>query len=255
MKLRLRPWYWLIAYGLFIYLLFLVINLPVNVVWSLAPKEIQRSLAITNMQGSAWSASADNIVIRNFELGKAEWTLNPFRLVTGKLAGNINLRHALGQLQSGYKLDTDQMIELSDVNAKFSAAILDPAIPPFTLGGSIHSQLESVKIQGRSLFEATGDLQWRNASISGVADVALGNLTFKATPEAKGTKLQVTNEGGPIAISGDIRVTGNGRYRLNLLLSSRDNQNTDLKNMLAMLGRPDAQGRVRFSPSGKLPGW
>ncbi len=255
MKLKLQSWQWLLAYGLVIYVLFLVINLPASVVWSMAPQHIERSVNITNLQGSAWSASADNIVIKGFELGKAEWTLNPFLLFIGKLGGDINIRHALGQAESDYRLDSDQMIELSDLNGEFSAAILDPAIPPFMLAGSIHSQLESVQIQGRTLFEATGTLQWRNASISGVQDVSLGNLTFNASPEAKGTRLQVSNEGGLIAVSGDIRLAGNGRYNLNLLLSSRDKRNTDLKSMLAVLGRADAQGRVRFTQAGRLPGW
>lgn len=254
MKLRLQPWHWLIAYGLFIYLIFLLINLPASLVWSMAPTDIKRSVNIINLQGSAWSARADNIVIKGFELGKAQWTVNPFLLVVGKLGGDINIRHALGQLQSGYNLSTNQQIELSDVNADFSAAILDAAIPPFLLAGTITSQLDSVQYQGQSLLAATGDLQWRNASITGVADVSLGTLTFKASPAAEGTNLQVSNEGGVIAISGDIRVTGNGRYKLDLLLSSRDNRNTDLKNILAVLGQADAQGRVRFTQAGIIPG-
>lgn len=257
MKLRLQSWHWLIVYGLLIYLVFLLIYLPASVAWSMAPKDVKRTVSISNMQGSAWSARADNIVLKGFELGKAEWTVNPFALVIGQLSGKLNVRHALGQMETGYNLGSDQAIELSNVSGEFSAAILDAAFPPFMLAGSIHSQLESVQIQGRSLLTATGELQWRDASITGIADVSLGNVTFKASPEAKGTKLQVSNEGGVIAISGDIRVTGNGRYRLNLLLSSRDKQNTEVRDILIVLGqgRADAQGRVRFSQSGKLPGW
>jgi hypothetical protein len=254
MKLKLQSWQWLVAYGLFIYLVFLVINLPAGIVWSFAPQHIQKSVNITNLHGSAWSSGADSIVLKGFALGKTEWTLNPFLLFIGKLGGRINVQHALGQIESGFSINSDQ-IELSDVNGEFSAAILDPAIRPFMLTGSIHSELESLQIQGRVLFEATGTLQWRNASITGVQDVSLGNLIFKASPEAKGTQLQVTNEGGLIAVSGDIRITGNGRYNLNLLLSSRDSGNTDLKSMLAVLGRADAQGRVRFTQAGRLPGW
>jgi hypothetical protein len=255
MKLKLRAWHWLLAYGLSIYLLFLLVNLPASVVWSFAPQNIQNSVTITNLQGTAWSASADNIVLNGFELGKTKWTLNPFLLFIGKLGGNINVRNALGQADSGFKIDSEQMIELSDLDSEFSAAIFDPAVRPFMLTGSINSQLEAVQIQGKVLFAATGTLQWRNAAITGVQDVSLGNLLFKASPEAKGTRLQVTNEGGVIAVNGDIRLTGNGRYNLNLLLSSRDNRNTDLKNMLAVLGRADAQGRVRFTQAGRLPGW
>ena len=255
MKLKLKSWHWLVLYGISIYLLFLVINLPVSVVWSLSSKDIQRNVNITNLQGSAWSAKADNIIINGLDLGKAEWTLNPFLLFIGKLGGHIDVRHALGQAESDFSINSDQMIELSDLSGEFSAAIFDPAIRPFMLAGSINSQLESLQIQGKVLLEATGTLQWRNASISGVQDVSLGNLTFNASPEAKGTRLQVSNEGGLIAVSGDIRLAGNGRYNLNLLLSSRDNRNTDLKSMLAVLGRADAQGRVRFTQAGRLPGW
>ena len=255
MKLKLQSWHWLVVYGVSIYLLFLVINLPAGVVWSSLPDDIKRSVNISNLHGSAWSAGADSIVLSGFELGKAEWSLNPFLLFIGKLGGHVNVRNALGQAESGYSINSDQVIELSDLDSEFSAAIFDPAIRPFMLEGVITSQLDSLQIQAKVLLEATGTLQWRNASITGVQDVSLGNLTFQASPEAKGTRLQVTNEGGLIAVSGDIRLAGNGRYNLNLLLSSRDKQNTDLKSMLAVLGRADAQGRVRYTQAGKLPGW
>ena len=255
MKLKLRSWHWLVAYGISIYLLFLLINLPANVVWSMAPESIQQSVNITNLHGNAWSSSADNIVINGYELGKADWTLNPFLFFFGKLGGHMNVRQAFGQAECGYSINSDQQIELTDLNAEFSAAIIDPAIRPFMLEGVITSQLDTLQVQARKLFQASGTLQWRDASITGVQDVSLGNLTFKASPEAKGTRLQVTNEGGLIEVSGDIRLAGNGRYNLNLLLSSRDNRNRDLKSMLAVLGRADAQGRVRFTQAGILPGW
>ncbi len=255
MKLKLHSWHWLVVYGISVYFLFLLINLPAGVVWSSLPNDIKRSINISNLHGSAWSAGADNIVINGFELGKAEWTLNPFLFFVGKLGGHIHVRNALGQAESGFSVNSDQMIELSDLNSEFSAAIFDPAIRPFMLEGAITSQLDSLQIQGKVLLEATGTLLWRDASLTGVQDVSLGNLTFQASPEAKGTRLQVTNEGGIIAVSGDIRLAGNGRYNLNLLLSSRDNRNADLKSMLAVLGRADAQGQVRFTQAGKLPGW
>lgn len=255
MKFTLRSWHWLVAYGIGIYLLFLLINLPARVVWSMAPESIQRSVQIINLQGNAWSPTADNIVVNGFELGKADWTINPFLFIVGELGGHMNVRQALGQVESSYSINSDQLINLTNLNGEFSAAIFDPAIRPFMLEGVITSQLDSLQIQARKSLEASGTLQWRDASITGVQDVSLGDLKFNATPEAKGTRLQVTNEGGLIAVSGDIRLAGNGRYNLNLLLSSRDSRNTDLKSMLAVLGRADAQGRVRFTQAGILPGW
>ena len=254
MKLKFSNRKWLTAYGLLLYLLFLVISLPADVVWSLAPQQLKRDIIINNLQGSAWSASADNIIINRFELGNAKWTLNPVLLFIGKLGGHITVRNAMGEAQSGFAIQSDQLVELSELTGEFNAAMLDPAFRPLTLAGVIKSQLSTIQIQRKVQLAASGSLQWNNASITGVQEVALGNILLKALPETKGTRLEVSNEGGLIGISGDIRVAGNGRYTLNLLLTNRDKGRNDIDTILSVLGsgRPDAQGRVRFTYQGVL---
>ena len=255
MKWKFTSWKWLIAYGVILYLLFLIISLPANVVWSLAPQQLKRGVIVSNLQGSAWSARADSIIVNGIELGKTSWTLNPLLFFIGKLGGHITVRNAMGEAQSGFTIQTDQLVELSNLTAEFNAAMLDPAIRPFTLTGVLESELNTLQLQQKVQLTATGILRWNNASITGVQEVALGNVLLNASPEAKGTRLQVSNEGGLIAISGDIRVAGNGRYTVNLLLSNRDNRRTDINTILSVLGRADAQGRVRFNQQGMLQGW
>ena len=255
MKWKFSNWKWLTTYGLLIYLLFLIISLPANFVWSLAPQQLKRDVIVSNLQGSAWSASADSVIVNNFELGKANWTLNPLLLFIGKLGGHITVRNAMGQAQSGFAVLSDQLVELTDLTGEFNAAMLDQAFRPFTFAGVIKSELSTLELKRKAKLTTTGTLQWNNASITGVQEVPLGNVLFKATPESKGTRLQVTNEGGVIAISGDIRVAGNGRYNLNLLLANRDPRRTDINTILSVLGRLDAKGRVRFNQQGMLQGW
>jgi general secretion pathway protein N len=252
MKFRLSNWKWLTVYGLFLYLLFLIINVPADIVWSLTPAQVKRGIILGNLQGSAWSARADNVIINNYELGKANWTLNPLLLFIGKLGGHLTIRNAMGQAQSDFALQTDQLIELSNLTGEFNASMLDPALRPFTLTGVIKSNLSSLQLQRKVQLVASGNLQWNNATITGVQEVAIGNLQFNAKPEAKGTLLTVSNEGGLIEINGDVRVAGNGRYSLNLLLSNRDKRRSDVDTMLSVLGRADAQGRVRFNQQGVL---
>jgi general secretion pathway protein N len=255
MKWKFTSWPWLTTYGVILYLLFLVINLPANVVWSLAPQQLKRDISVSSLQGSAWSARADSVIINGLELGKTNWTLNPLLLFVGKLGGHITVRNAMGQAQSGFTTQSAQLIELSNLTGEFNAAILDPAIRPFTSAGTIKGELNTLQLQRKTFLSANGTLQWNNASITGVQEVALGNIRLNATPESKGTRLQVSNEGGLIAITGDIRVAGNGRYTLNLLLSNRDKSRKDIEGMLAVLGRADAQGRVRLNQQGMLQGW
>jgi general secretion pathway protein N len=255
MKWNFTSWKWLTAYGVVLYLLFLVINLPANVAWSLAPQQIKRSIIVSNLQASAWSGSADSIIVNGIELGKANWSFNPLLLFVGKLGGHITIRNVMGQAQSGFAIQRDDSVELSNLTSEFNAAMLDSAFRPFTFAGIIKSDLNTLELQRKAQLIATGTLQWNNASIAGVQEVALGNVLLNASPEAKGTRLQVSNEGGLIAISGDIRVAGNGRYTLNLLLSNRDKRRTDIDTILSVLGRADAQGRVRFNQQGMLQGW
>ena len=203
----------------------------------------------------AWSASADSIIVNGIELGKSNWTLNPLLLFVGKLGGHITVRNALSEVQSGFAIQTDQLVELSNLTGEFNAAMLDPAFRPFTFAGIIKSDLDTLELQRKIRLMATGTLQWNNASITGVQEVALGKVLLNASPEAKGTRIQVSNEGGLIAISGDIRVAGNGRYTLNLLLSNRDKRRTDINTILSVLGRLDAQSRVRLNQQGMLQGW
>jgi len=255
MRWKFSSWPWLITYGLVIYLIFLIISLPADIVWSFAPQQLKRDIIVTNLQGSAWSARADSVTVNGLELGKSSWTLNPLLLFTGKLGGHINVRNAMGQAQGSFAIQSDQLVELSNLTGEFNAAMLDPAIRPFTLTGVIKTELGTLQLQRKAFLSANGTLQWNNASITGVQEVALGNILLNATPESKGTRLQVSNEGGLIAINGDIRVAGNGRYTLNLLLSNRDKGRSDIESMLAVLGRADAQGRVRLNQQGMLRGW
>jgi len=255
MKWKFTSWPWLTAYGVILYLLFLVINLPANVVWSLAPQQFKRDISVSSLQGSAWSARADSLIVNGLELGKTNWTINPLLLFIGKLGGQINVRNAMGQAQSGFTIQSNQLVELSNLTGEFNAAVLDPVIRPFTLAGIIKGKLNTLQLQRKAFISANGTLQWNNASITGVQEVALGNVLLNVTHESKGTRLQVSNEGGLIAINGDIRVAGNGRYTLNLLVSNRDKSRKDIEGMLAVLGRADAQGRVRLNQQGMLQGW
>ncbi len=255
MKLKFSNWKWLTAFGLVIYLIFLLIHVPAEFVWSFAPPQFKRGVIVSNLQGSAWSARADSVIVNGYELGKANWSLNPLWLFIGKLGGHIMVRNAMGQAQSDFAVQADQFIELSELTGEFNAAMLDPALRPFTLTGIIKSELSTLQLQRKVQLSANGNLQWNNATVTGVQEVALGNVQFSASPEAKGTLLKVSNEGGLIGISGDIRVAGNGRYTLNLLLINRDKRRSDVETMLSVLGRADAQGRVRFNQQGVLRIW
>lgn len=255
MMFRWRRGYWLIVYGVFGYLLFLVVQLPAVFVWQQLPAGLTQKIAIGNLEGSAWSAQASGVTVNGQALGNVTWSLHPLALLTGRLGGAVQVRHPLGKLQADLAIDSGQRLELRDVQGDFNAGLLDPLARPLMLNGQIVLDLDSVRLQGGTLLEASGTARWREAGISGITDLPLGQIRIKAVPDNNGTRLQVSNRDGAIEINGVINVMPNGRYRLDLTLLNRNRQRKDLDTMLAMLGKADATGRVKFRQAGVIPGF
>jgi len=255
MKLAWRKPSWLIVYGVLGYLLFLVVQVPAGFVWQQLPAGLTQRVAMNSLQGSAWSATASGVRVNGQVLGNVTWSLHPLVLLTGRVGGAVRVRHPLGKVQAKLALDSGQRLALRDVRGDFNAGLLDPLTRPVMLDGQIVLDLEAVRLQRGTLLEASGTVQWREAGVSGITDLPLGQIRIKAVPDNSGTRLQVSNRDGAIEINGVISVTPNGRYRLDLTLRNRDRKRKDLDTMLAMLGKADATGRVKFRQAGVIPGF
>jgi hypothetical protein len=75
-------------------------------------------------------------------------------------------------------------------------------------------------------------------------------LTFE--PAATGSKAVLADQGGPLQAEGTLEIQPSGQYTLNAKLASREPGQTPLNTALAVLGRPDAQGKVTFRHAGKI---
>lgn len=256
MRLPWRAWYGLVIYGFLIYILLLIILFPAKLAWQLVPDTLRKTISITGLEGSAWSAQADHIVINGVDLGKVEWTLNPITLITGKVGGYVKINNVLGHVSGGFSINSDQLVELNDLTGEINASLFDSVARPFLLTGLMKPEIITARLQQKTLLEVTGNIEWQSAMISGVQDVSLGQVLVKAIPDKTGTRLQLTNQGGMIDINGVIQVSGNGQYQTDLYVLNRDKNRKELETGLAMmLGRPDATGRRRFNTRGRIPGW
>lgn len=255
LNLKWRRDYWLIVYGVIAYLLFLVIQLPVSFVWQQIPAPVKQTISFSSLEGSAWSATATGVIINGYNLGTMSWQLSPLSLLTGHLGGAVQVRHALGTTQGKFDIDNAQLVELHNLQGNLNANLFDSLIRPVMLNGQIHVDIESARLQRSSLLEIEGTAQWRDARISGVQDLDLGQIIIKAVPDAGGSRFQVSNQDGALEVNGEVRLATNGRYDLNLTLMNRDKSRTELDTMLRMLGKPDARGRVNLKQAGMIPGF
>jgi hypothetical protein len=124
---------------------------------------------------------------------------------------------------------------------------------PTTWGGRLRLEFPRVEFEEHHLrvLEGTAtatDLAQRNPPIL----YGSYELKFDAAPQGAGVIAgKLRDVGGPLAVSGTLRLRGGSAYELNGLVSARPGASADLVKAVEFLDR-DAQGRRTFSLMGTL---
>ncbi len=242
----------LALYGFLIYALFLLAAIPAQQIWQFIPQQNRAQLQISHLQGSLWSGKVDSLQIRNLSLGQLDWDLNLLPLFLGQIALDTKIRGPLGELQSHITLSTDGSLQATDLSGRIPAESLNPYTLPATLQGEISLNVQKFLFQANQQLQVDGEMHWRNASISMLQSVELGDVRLLAKADGNGSVVHINNEKSALGIEGTIKLGANGRYNVNLTLMNRDSGRKDIRSLLQMLGRADAAGKVHIKRQGQL---
>ncbi len=246
----------LALYGFLSYCLFLLATIPAQQIWQFIPQQNRTQLQISHLQGSLWSGKINNLQISNLSLGQLEWDLNLLPLFLGQLALDTKIRGPLGELQSHLTLSTDGSLQATELSGRIPAKALNPYTLPATLEGEINLGIQKLLFQANQQLQMEGEIHWRNASISMLQSVELGDVRLLAKADSNGSIVHINNEKSALGIEGTIKLGANGRYNVNLALMNRDSNREDIRSLLQMLGRADAAGKVHIKRQGQLqPGF
>jgi general secretion pathway protein N len=206
------------------------------------------SFRCASVDGSVWSGACSGMVVQRLALGDLTWELKPARLLAGALAAHVTLMHGPISARGDLALGLGNRLTLRNFTADLP--IDAHALPqvPRNLSGTVHVDLALARIVNGAISELQGRLEARDLVDSHGRPTPLGNyaLTFPGS-DLTG---QLQDLGGPLAVTGTVRLTPGPGYAVDGLVAARPGAPPELLNNLLYLGSADAQGRRPFSMTG-----
>ncbi len=213
-------------------------------------------VSLHGVEGSVWEGRAQQLVVRGQSLGSLRWRLSPWALLLAeaRLGFEINRdgEYLFGALRWG---DVDDW-RLSGVEGELELSRLWPALKgqspqlaalPVAVDGRLRFFFDELALDGEGP-RAHGRLNWLGAGAGMPQPLPLGDLSL----QLEGREGRFADAGGPMRLEGGLELNGEGGYVLDLKLAARDSAEPMLKQGLAFLGAPDAEGRYRFRMEGAL---
>lgn len=259
-KIRLtRRWVGFILLGIIAYAYFMLVNFPAGAAYKyfIAPLDRGRTVTLQGLSGTLWSGQAARLRVANLNLGRLKWELLPLSMFTGKLGVDLQTNGPDSRIEGRAKAGLNQTLYLNKLQGKLPAQALMPLFYgfPVAIAGHITADIKHAEIKPGKRIDVEGNMVWHDAALTAPQAVTLGDLLVAMRPDKDGTKLLLSDRGGPLILEGTVEVKHTGQYKANVYLGSRDKNQTPLSNGLKMLGRPNPQGKVLISRTGRLPNW
>ena len=249
----------MLVLGVVAYLSFMLANFPAGAAYKyiVSPFDKGKKISLQGMNGTLWQGEAAQARIAGFNLGKLSWDLRLHSLFTGKLGVDLHTKGDGSRIDGLARVGMDQTLYLDNLQGRIPAASLMPLFYgfPIAIGGQISADIKHAEIRQGKRLDLDGKMVWHSAALTAPQPVNLGDLFVAMLPEADGTKLLLSDQGGPLTLEGTIQVKHNGQYKANIYLGTRDDKQPALSNGLKMMGRTNPDGKVLVSRTGKLQNW
>jgi hypothetical protein len=202
-------------------------------------------LRLVGQHGTLWSGGARSIRLNDVTAGPLDWRWQPWRLLLGRIALELDSRHALLNFNGRLELPlTGGRAELLEASAD-----ADPMLTGLPLGGRLAATIASLTWSGETP-QLDAGLVWRQASSALLPGVGLGEIEVVADGAAARVE---TRAGAPA----DVRLTGAVdlradalHYRLDAAGLTRPGRESLQR--LRGTGKPLADGGLRFEGDMRL---
>jgi hypothetical protein len=187
--------------------------------------------------------------VQSQAVGDVTWELHAARLLAGKVAGHVTIaRPGSGNAETSFETGfTGSRVTLSDLKADFQP---DPAmlrVLQSNMHGAVHLDLKHVQLEKDALLDLQGHIEARDLSQTGGTPGSLGSYAVDFPGGSRPPKGKLRDLGGPMAVEGEVTLTGPHSVEVSGLVAPRASADPSLVSQLRILGTADAQGRRPFS--------
>ncbi len=246
-----RAWRY-IAIGIAIYLPILLLTFPVERLTGAIGRQVD-GLSIQAVTGSLFSGQAGRLDYQGNELGPVGWRFSPAGLLRGRLEYRLDLQHPDHRGHASIGIAPNGAIVGRDVDLQLQPDSLLSAFSPIAVSssGQLTLQLDSIVLRDRQTQDVSGLLDWQAAALLAPLQLPLGDIRCAIENNGEDLVARIIH-GGTLGASGDITLTPDGRYTVQLLLAPGPGLDTDTRGLLEAMvpARPD--GKFLINSTGRL---
>jgi hypothetical protein len=188
----------LISVGVLTLITGLVIMLPARLaVHWFVPSEV----AISGIQGSAWSGSASEASVAGIYLRDVQWEFAPLRLFSGALSYEVSATPVSGFVETNLSIGIGGSVSLNDVSASLPLELFAGAAGIRGLQGSGSFQFERVQIVDGLAVVADGTIQIANLMVPVIGNVSLGGYKAEFFTQNNGISASIEDTDGVVELA------------------------------------------------------
>lgn len=241
----------LAALGIVAYLVFALVTLPASVLTS---RLVPHGIVAAGVDGTVWNGRAQVLQAGNTHLGSVTWKLHAASLFLARLQADVRLTRVDGFAQTNLTAGTSGRIDLSQLTASLPLSALPPGATPGGWDGTIDLKLPELSVEQGWPTRIEGTIEIRDLTGPARRPANMGSykVTFPAAQTGKELAGALTDLGGPLQITGSLRLKPDRSYLIEGLVATRPDAPKAISDSLQYLGAPDAQGRRPFSLAGTM---
>ena len=238
---------WLLAAGAFAFILIVIGNLPA----SLASGWLPANVSVGTLGGTLWHGEAIAVRVNGIDVERLGWRLHPLPLLSGRFAARIEATTASDRISAEIVIDRAGRLEARTVEARVDTASLAGRALPTGWAGPVEVHLEELIVEQGWITAIRGSAE--SGTLTGPPKIQpyLGSYRLVFGNDAIGAPGEIVghfrDSGGPVEISGDVRLYRDRRAVVSGWVRARPAAPQAVIDDIARLPEVDPQGRRRFS--------
>jgi hypothetical protein len=236
--------------GVAVFLVVVVLYLPASWLVARLPPQLQCG----DVGGTIWQGECLRLKYQGAELGDASWNFAPGSALTGRLAGDVDLRGSAITARADLDTSFSGVGELRNLKLNLQ---LDPKlltqVPP-DQRGTLSADLARLElVAGPAPRAIQGNIELRDLRQVGAQPMDLGSyqLTFDGATPADGAPLgKLRDLGGPFIVDGTVKLTPPNGYLVQGYITGRTAAAERVVREITLGATPDTSGRSTFSFEG-----
>lgn len=212
---------------------------------------LHTELTCRSVSGSLWDGECTGARVRGVALDQLAWQLHPQALLRARLGARVSAIRGDAAASGELTLGLTGPLEARALKAHLP---LDPALLPMlppVISGSLDADVTDLEVERNgAITRLQGRFTVRHLVDSSGQVTPLGSFSLHFPGGPGAPRGQLHDLGGPLALTGTLRLTAAPGYVLHAELAARADAAPSLRQALQYLGAPDAAGRRPFALSG-----